>query len=90
MYVPSTVACSSRFSDTDTDYVSPQRIFSFGTPILYALLTLSLIAAVTAGVALAMVNVVMGQFIRLLGNVSSDGVSPGFMSAVSTTAYGLP
>lgn len=54
---------------------------------MYALLAISLVAAVAAGVALAMVNVVMGQFIRLLGNVSSDGVSPGFMSAVSTTAY---
>lgn len=62
------------------------RIFSFGTPTMYALLAISLVAAVAAGVALAMVNVVMGQFIRLLGNVSSDGVSPGFMSAVSTTA----
>ncbi|KAH8879727.1 ATP-binding cassette multidrug transport protein [Thozetella sp. PMI_491] len=65
------------------------RIFSFGTPTLYALLAISLIAAIAAGIALAMVNVVMGQFVRLLGNVGGDGLSPGFMSAVSTTAYGL-
>lgn len=34
-----------------------------------------------------MVNVVMGEFIRLLGSVSIEGYSDSYMSAVSTTAY---
>jgi hypothetical protein len=33
-----------------------------------------------------MVNVVMGQFIRILGNVSVEGTTPDFMGAVSTAA----
>lgn len=89
LYIPSENTCNASYW-TATDYVAPQRIFSFGNPTLYALLGISLIAAVAAGVALAMVNVVMGKFIRLLGNAKSDGTSDGFMSAVSTTAYVLP
>lgn len=34
-----------------------------------------------------MVNVVMGEFIRLLGSVSIEDSSDSYMSAVSTTAY---
>ncbi|KAH6665304.1 P-loop containing nucleoside triphosphate hydrolase protein [Plectosphaerella plurivora] len=60
------------------------RIFSFGTPILYLLLAVALVSSVTAGVALAMVNVVMGQFIRILGNVSSEGAPPDFIRAATT------
>ncbi|CAN9093099.1 unnamed protein product [Alternaria alternata] len=33
-----------------------------------------------------MVNVVMGEFVRLLGSVRTDGFSDNYMSAVSTTA----
>jgi hypothetical protein len=50
-------------------------------------LGISITAAIAAGVAQAMVNVVMGKFIRLLGSVSIEGFSDSYMSAVSTTAY---
>ncbi|CAI9633473.1 unnamed protein product [Alternaria burnsii] len=62
------------------------RTFTYATSIHYVLLGLSIVAAITAGVAQAMVNVVMGEFVRLLGSVGTEGFSDNYMSAVSTTA----
>ncbi|KAJ4986221.1 multidrug/pheromone exporter [Stagonosporopsis vannaccii] len=43
-------------------------------------------AATAAGVGQAMVNVVLGDFVRLLSNVSTEGFSDNYMDAVSKTA----
>lgn len=66
-----------------------QRVFTFGDTKLYVLECIAFIAAIASGVALAMVNLVMGQFLTLLSDFSfSDANSmPGnFMSAVRTSA----
>ncbi|KAH6840670.1 P-loop containing nucleoside triphosphate hydrolase protein [Chaetomium sp. MPI-CAGE-AT-0009] len=62
------------------------KVFSYGTPWLYLLQSVAIIAAIAAGVSVAMVNVVMGKFVRLLGDITVSGSSDGFMDAVSTAA----
>ncbi|KAL1792258.1 hypothetical protein ACET3X_010009 [Alternaria dauci] len=62
------------------------RTFTYATLSQYILLGISIVAAIAAGIAQAMVNVVMGEFVRLLGSVGTDGFSNDYMSAVSTTA----
>ncbi|KAH7147035.1 P-loop containing nucleoside triphosphate hydrolase protein [Dactylonectria estremocensis] len=62
------------------------RIFSFGSSATYLLQTIAILAAIASGVCVAMVNVVLGQFIALLVNVTVSGTSDGFMDAVSTAA----
>ncbi|KAK0390106.1 hypothetical protein NLU13_3679 [Sarocladium strictum] len=44
----------------------PQRIFKFGDPIDYVFETIAIIAAVASGVALALVNLVLGRFINVI------------------------
>lgn len=66
-----------------------QRVFTFGDTKLYVLEFIAFIAAIASGVALAMVNLAMGNFLTLLSDFSfSDANSmPGnFMSAVRTSA----
>ncbi|KAE8324097.1 hypothetical protein BDV39DRAFT_208286 [Aspergillus sergii] len=66
-----------------------QRVFTFGDPRLYVLECIAFVAAITSGVAVAMVNLVMGNFLTLLSDFSfSDATSmPGdFMAAVRTSA----
>ncbi|KAF7555940.1 hypothetical protein G7Z17_g1838 [Cylindrodendrum hubeiense] len=63
------------------------RVFTFGTSSIYLLQAIAILAATASGIGLAMVNVVMGQFISLLADASgSDSSGKGFMKAVSTTA----
>ncbi|RSM07717.1 hypothetical protein CDV31_008497 [Fusarium ambrosium] len=62
------------------------RVFQYGSPTIYLLQSVAILAAIASGVGLAMVNVVMGRFITLLGDVSVSGTSSGFIDAVSTTA----
>ncbi|KAM5353374.1 hypothetical protein ACJ41O_000024 [Fusarium nematophilum] len=62
------------------------RVFSFGSSTTYLLQAIAILAAIASGVGLAMVNVVMGRFITLLGDVSVSGASNGFVDVVSTTA----
>ncbi|CCF35719.1 multidrug/pheromone exporter [Colletotrichum higginsianum] len=64
------------------------RVFDFGHAADYALESIAIIAAIASGVALAMVNIVIGQFISLLSDShSTSGSQPdGFMAAVSKTA----
>lgn len=48
-----------------------------------------MVAAVVSGVSLAMVNLVMGNFLTLLSDFSfsdGDSIPGGFMSAVQTSA----
>lgn len=67
------------------DHTRSQRVFTFGQATDYALESIAVIAAVASGVALAMVNLVIGQFISLLGEPHTSS-GDGFMSAVSKTA----
>lgn len=67
--------------------MSAQRIFTNGDAQLYALEAVAIIAAITSGVALALVNVVLGNFVTILGNATDGGLFPdGFMSRVQTAA----
>jgi ATP-binding cassette subfamily B (MDR/TAP) protein 1 len=67
-----------------------QRIFSYGTPVLYCFQATAIIAACGSGVAAAMVNLVLGNFITLLSDASSGrDVSSDFMSLVSEQSYVL-
>ncbi|RNJ59946.1 hypothetical protein D7B24_000663 [Verticillium nonalfalfae] len=60
------------------------RVFSYGTPTIYLLQAIAAIAACGSGVALAMVNLVLGNFISLLSGFSSGNDIPDdFMSLVS-------
>ncbi|EEY16183.1 ATP-binding cassette sub-family B member 5 [Verticillium alfalfae VaMs.102] len=60
------------------------RVFSYGTPTIYLLQAIAAIAACGSGVALAMVNLVLGNFISLLSGFSSgNDVPDDFMSLVS-------
>ncbi|THY46558.1 ATP-binding cassette multidrug transport protein [Aureobasidium pullulans] len=60
------------------------RIFFYGTPTVWCLQAIALIAACGSGVALALVNLVLGNFITLLSGFSSgQDVPADFMSLVS-------
>ncbi|KAI7554832.1 ATP-binding cassette multidrug transport protein [Hortaea werneckii] len=60
------------------------RIFSYGTPTVLSLQAIAIIAACGSGVALAFVNLVLGNFITLLSEFSSGrDVPDNFMSLVS-------
>lgn len=66
-----------------------QRVFTFGDTKLYLLECIAFIAAIASGTALAMVNLVMGQFLTLLSDFSfsdMDSTPTNFMSAVRTSA----
>ncbi|EIT80974.1 multidrug/pheromone exporter, ABC [Aspergillus oryzae 100-8] len=66
-----------------------QRVLTFGETKLYVLEGIAFIAAITSGVAVAMVNLVMGNFLTLLSDFSfSDARSmpENLMSAVRTSA----
>ncbi|KAL4795270.1 P-loop containing nucleoside triphosphate hydrolase protein [Aspergillus venezuelensis] len=65
------------------------RVFTLGDAKLYTLECIAVIAAIASGVALALVNLVMGHFLSLLSDFSfSDrGSMPdNFMSSVQTSA----
>jgi ATP-binding cassette subfamily B (MDR/TAP) protein 1 len=62
-------------------------VFKYGRPREYLLGFLAVLGAVASGVALAMVNVVLGRFISILNDASVYGsTSDEFMPAVQTTA----
>lgn len=63
-----------------------QRVFTFGDTKLYVLECIAFIAAIASGVALAMVNLVMGQFLTLLSFSDANSMPDNFMSAVRTSA----
>ncbi|KAF7619944.1 ATP-binding cassette multidrug transport protein [Aspergillus flavus] len=60
------------------------RVFTFGRPIDYVLGLISLLASVGSGVALALVNLVIGKFMTLLsGSTLGTSLPDNFMSRVS-------
>ncbi|CAH0051446.1 unnamed protein product [Clonostachys solani] len=66
------------------DYV---RVFSYGQGFDYAVLSIGIMAAIGSGVALAMVNLVIGDFITIMTEFSASSVAPSnFMSKVSKSA----
>lgn len=65
-----------------------QRVFKHGSPSIYLVLAIGLIAACGSGAALAMVNLVIGNFINLLSDFTTgSGVPDGFMAKVSESSY---
>lgn len=65
-----------------------QRVFTYGRPLDYVLEAIAIIAAIGSGVALAMVNIVLGQFMNVLSGASmalsmDDGPPPNYMEEVS-------
>ncbi|KAG5755801.1 hypothetical protein H9Q70_001589 [Fusarium xylarioides] len=61
------------------------RVFTFGTPKEYLLLSIAVIAAIASGVAFAMVNVVLGKFITMFSKINTTGSVPaGFGRDVRT------
>ncbi|KAL4913702.1 P-loop containing nucleoside triphosphate hydrolase protein [Aspergillus aurantiobrunneus] len=65
------------------------RVFTGGDTKLYVLECIAFIAAIASGVALAMVNLVMGHFLTLLSDFSfsdANSMPSNFMSAVRTSA----
>lgn len=53
--------------------VVEQRVFSYSTATDKALLGISLVAALGSGVAVAMLNLVMGDFLTVMGDFSRGG-----------------
>ncbi|KAL4961198.1 ABC transporter ATP-binding protein [Aspergillus stella-maris] len=65
------------------------RVFTLGDAKLYTLECIAVIAAIASGVALALVNLVMGHFLSLLSDFSfadGDSMPENFMSSVQTSA----
>ncbi|RKK96006.1 Multidrug resistance protein 2 [Fusarium oxysporum] len=79
---PSTSEDNSSESSSFRDFM---RVFTFGQTTDYALESIAIIAAIASGIALAIVNLVVGQFISLLSD-SHTSEPDGFMSAVQRTA----
>lgn len=66
-----------------------QRVFIFGgNPRLYALEGIAVVAAIASGVASALVNLIMGQFLSLLSDFSfkEESRPEKFMAAVQDSA----
>jgi ATP-binding cassette subfamily B (MDR/TAP) protein 1 len=62
-------------------------VFAYGGPKDYLLQSIGILAAVASGIALAMVNVVLGQFLSLLSDFTTSASSQHrFMTAVQKTA----
>ncbi|OHX00550.1 multidrug resistance protein [Colletotrichum incanum] len=60
-----------------------QRVFTYGGPIDYVVEFIGVIAAIGSGVALALVNLVIGQFMNVFTDYSNNVISPGqFMTEV--------
>lgn len=55
---------------------STQRVFRYGSTSDYALESVGIVAAIGSGVALAMVNLVMGNFINLLSGFTTGKGQP--------------
>jgi ATP-binding cassette subfamily B (MDR/TAP) protein 1 len=62
-------------------------VFAYGAPKDYLLQSIGILAAVASGIALAMVNVVLGRFLSLLSDFTTSASSqPQFMATVQQTA----
>ncbi|KAG5815052.1 hypothetical protein H9Q74_002962 [Fusarium xylarioides] len=66
------------------DYI---RIAHYGRPVDYLLGSIGILAAIGSGVAFAMVNLIIGDFISIMTDfTTSRSASDGFMSQVSKSA----
>ncbi|SPJ90383.1 related to ATP-binding cassette multidrug transport protein ATRC [Fusarium torulosum] len=66
------------------DYI---RVSHYGRPIDYLLGSIGILAAIGSGVAFAMVNLIIGDFISIITGFTASGSAPaGFMSQVSKSA----
>ncbi|KAH7223011.1 P-loop containing nucleoside triphosphate hydrolase protein [Fusarium oxysporum] len=66
------------------DYI---RIAHYGRPVDYLLGSIGILAAIGSGVAFAMVNLIIGDFISIMTDFTASGSAPdGFMSQVSKSA----
>ncbi|KAK6224273.1 ATP-binding cassette sub-family B member 5 [Colletotrichum tabaci] len=60
------------------------RVFTYGRPFDYAVQVVGIVAAIGSGVALALVNIVIGQFMNVFTDYSNKTLSPSqFMGEVS-------
>ncbi|KAK1706426.1 P-loop containing nucleoside triphosphate hydrolase protein [Colletotrichum acutatum] len=60
------------------------RIFRYGGPTDYVLETVAVVAAIGSGAGLAMVNLVLGQFMDIIANYTTGAISSDeFMAGVS-------
>ncbi|KAK8124245.1 multidrug resistance protein [Apiospora kogelbergensis] len=79
---------TQKTAEQDTSASSPrtsERIFKYARPVDVALELIAIAAALASGVALALLNVVLGGFITVLNNfVSGASTRDEFMSDVST------
>lgn len=67
--------------------VAEQRVFSYSTTTDKVLLGISLVAALGSGVAVAMLNLVMGDFLTVMGDFSGgDFEISNFLDSVSKYA----
>ncbi|OAA53263.1 ATP-binding cassette sub-family B member 5 [Cordyceps fumosorosea ARSEF 2679] len=85
---PETEVMANDLKPKMTEHISPMkafiRIFQHGTLKTHLLQIVAFIAACGSGVSLAMVNLVLGNFITLLSNFSTgNGIPDSFMSQVS-------
>ncbi|KAJ0319914.1 hypothetical protein Brms1b_003506 [Colletotrichum noveboracense] len=63
------------------------RVFRYGEPIDYVLETIGILAAVGSGVALAMMNLIIGNLMDIMSDPSTISANPDkFMAAVSKNA----
>lgn len=63
-------------------------MFQYSDPIDYLLEAVGIIAAVGSGVALALVNLVMGRFINVLSGANiADGLPSGYMNQVEKYSW---
>ncbi|KAK1148555.1 hypothetical protein N8T08_009561 [Aspergillus melleus] len=82
--VESSTTTSDEDSPKQSTFKSYLRIFSYGETIDYVLGTIALLAAIGSGVALAMVNLVIGDFMTILsGSTIGPNLPDDFMSKVS-------
>ncbi|KAK1466486.1 hypothetical protein CCUS01_07307 [Colletotrichum cuscutae] len=64
-----------------------RRVFKYGEPIDYALEAVGILAAIASGVALAMMNLIIGGMMNLMSDFSSITADPDkFMAKVSKNA----
>ncbi|KFA79457.1 hypothetical protein S40288_07585 [Stachybotrys chartarum IBT 40288] len=61
------------------------RVFTYGRPVDYMLESIAFLAAISSGVALALINLVIGNFINVLSDAGlGEGIPPDFMDRVQT------
>ncbi|KAG5798475.1 hypothetical protein H9Q69_002463 [Fusarium xylarioides] len=79
------ISTSEDSSSESSSFRDFMRVFTFGQTTDYVLESIAIIASIASGIALAIVNLVVGQFISLLSD-SHTSEPAGFMSAVQRTA----